>query len=314
MKTGTRNSATRSVFSRPAGGTLLLVIVAVLVIAGSAGVSQADLMDGLFLHWTFDDADVSGTTLSDTSGSSTTYNGTIGGSPTTGASGLLGEAFDFYGNTGYVSGPNVRGTAEEAPFQFNKTYPSGTGTDLAYSFWYTRRADDAGNLRILSTQAGHKGTMGYAFWASDTTSQLSLCDDNEHRRGGATAQVADGLQTSTADEDKWIHVVLNFDTSEENVEAFVNGTSVYTHDYSNFNDEGWVTYALNLGRAVYPGVTAYHQGKIDELGGWQRQLSQSEISALYNNGDGMVIPEPASGALLVLLGGLAWFVRRKVRA
>ena len=51
-------------------------------------------------------------------------------------------------------------------------------------------------------------------------------------------------------------------------------------------------------------------GSIDEVTVWDEALSNAQIAALYNNGDGVItIPEPAS-LLLIALGSLAVLVRR----
>lgn len=85
--------------------------------------------------------------------------------------------------------------------------------------------------------------------------------------------------------DKWYFIVWVFDASVGQMEAFIDGQSIgvvgglrnYTNDSdANFKVSGW-----------QDGFGGYYDGLIDELGVWNKALSNQEILSLYGGGSGI---------------------------
>jgi hypothetical protein len=98
--------------------------------------------------------------------------------------------------------------------------------------------------------------------------------------------VGNGISISNAlTPNVWNHIAVKINTSE--MKAFLNGSLVGSVE-SITQD----TYSDILHIARYGGETEGFNlnGKIDELGFWNRSLSDNEILALYNNGLGLTYP------------------------
>lgn len=78
---------------------------------------------------------------------------------------------------------------------------------------------------------------------------------------------------------RWYHVALVFNSTHASL--YVNGTlwnySSATNEFNNANN-------ILIGGGV---ANRYYTGRIDELGIWNRSLSSSEVSDLWNNGLGL---------------------------
>jgi hypothetical protein len=80
----------------------------------------------------------------------------------------------------------------------------------------------------------------------------------------------------------WYHVVYTYNASSTNVGLWINGTREV-----NLNQvDSQTAPTLYIGS----GFTAYHDGRIDEVGLWSRELTSTEIALLYNNGVGTSWP------------------------
>ena len=105
----------------------------------------------------------------------------------------------------------------------------------------------------------------------------------------------------------WNHIIAQRDGSS--LELFVNGSSV-----GSLTISGSITSSSNgvlVGRRnEADGRDFSTNGRLDEVAVWSRALSSDEITALYNDGVGQVIPEPATLAFLGLFGGGLLALRR----
>jgi hypothetical protein len=81
-------------------------------------------------------------------------------------------------------------------------------------------------------------------------------------------------------EGKWYHIVLTWDTSSNNVTGYLDGDEVFdeTHDK-------WPTTMPEF--VIGTGITSrYWKGYIDDLRIYSAELSQENVSTIYNSGDG----------------------------
>lgn len=78
----------------------------------------------------------------------------------------------------------------------------------------------------------------------------------------------------------WIHVLYSFDGN--NVKTYLNSTLIQAINsnitiFSNIYD-------LKFGRRHTTGLPYFFNGKLDDIGIWNRALTQQEITDLYNGG------------------------------
>jgi hypothetical protein len=84
-------------------------------------------------------------------------------------------------------------------------------------------------------------------------------------------------------DDEWHHYTCTFDAtlSSENLKIYRDGSQVDTANYASWTPSGG-----DAGRALYIGTdkgysTGYLDGKLDDMGIWNRVLTSSEVSSLY---------------------------------
>ena len=82
----------------------------------------------------------------------------------------------------------------------------------------------------------------------------------------------------------WSHFVITFNNTTKKIDVYVNGVlhpNSSTTTFTDYNTTGFVTGIITGKRGV-----RYLNGLIDELGIWNRQLTPTEVSQLYNSGNG----------------------------
>jgi hypothetical protein len=155
-------------------------------------------------------------------------------------------------------------------------YTSGIGTEFvsgepfSYSFWFNR-PDIVGNA---------------AFFGYNTDNSLYLFHYTP------TLIRAQGITPSPNYQDytfptiafnTWHHVVMTRDSS--------NMVRIYLNGVESSSGAKLIAQTFNFQNiAKYGSSTGYYKGYIDELGIWDRDLSESEVSELYNDGEGLQYP------------------------
>ena len=97
--------------------------------------------------------------------------------------------------------------------------------------------------------------------------------------GGGGYSVVEG--TTVININTWYHVVATF--SEDTFKIYLNGTLEDTDTDTlalTANTDEWI-----IGANI--GVTQYHEGYIDEVGIWDRELTPTDVSELYNSFSGL---------------------------
>ncbi len=222
-----------------------------------SNIALADLNDGLIAHWNFDDC-----SATDVTGK--LHSGTIQGNPQC-ADSLQGKALSFNGNCDFIEIPDVNG-------EFSTS-------DLSISVWIKPNSDQSDYAAIID-KSHMSVSGGWVFQKSAIGSGLpfffSYCDFT------GTAQCAqwDGNQRITVKLNTWNHLVV---TKAKNVVAnYLNGklTSKKTYTFSNYPK---TSFTLFIGAAnATNSATRYFSGSIDEPRFYNRALTTSEVSELYN--------------------------------
>ena len=235
--------------------------------AGNTTVS-ADLVHnppnaGLIGYWNFDEG--SGSIAHDTSGNNYGYDATISGA--TWIAGKINSALSFNGSTNYVVTPNiVLGNTFSISAWVNPTaIPQG-------SFWRIAETRYTGGLYLGTDASGTK----YKFIVNNGTGSTGSC--------GATFGCAQGGTITSG----WHLVTATFDGTTATL--YVDNSMVATE---TFTAPGNTTYPLYIGR--YYGANGYGwNGGIDEVRLYNRALTSTEVSAIYNNNGGPPDTTPPS--------------------
>jgi hypothetical protein len=115
--------------------------------------------------------------------------------------------------------------------------------------------------------------------------------------GGVTNGSTEAVKNTPLTLNQWSHIVMTYD--QVNIKLYVNGSleATASHDDNpNFSTSG-----ISIGeRAQYNGYWYHTDGKIDDIGIWNRALTEQEVSELYNTlgvednalGDVSVYPNP----------------------
>lgn len=199
-----------------------------------------------------------------------TYNGTAQGGLTYNT-GKSGDAFLFNGTNAYVKLPD-------------NMFNSFTG-DFSISMWVN--VFNTGTLQALLSCKAYNGTNYYGF--------------SVYNYGGTYFQILNGTSTAVNLQETypnpyytWYHVVVTRKGSTRS-RIYYNGSLTTANTdptnpvyYSGTNNctIGVSNFAGALGLAYYVG----NGTKIDELNIWDKELTASEVTDLYNSGTGKFYP------------------------
>lgn len=226
---------------------------------------QASASDGLIAWYTLEES--SGRVVEDIIHS---LNATVNGTTITqGVDGLINNAYSFSSaNKDHLT---INDTTTKAAFNF-----STDGSNLAnfsISLWMNKSGTGGGALIDRSTGA-----------PSPMWSLISDAGENID----VTLWESDGTQIDVIGSqsiplDEWAHVVMV--ANGTHVSTFINGTFVQKTAYDGTirdNDAVNISFANNE-----QGGGSFFDGRLDEIGIWNRSLTASEVSNLYNNGIGL---------------------------
>lgn len=268
--------------SRTIKFTLVYLSLAVLVCSRSA-VSRADLTTGLQGYWRFDNNGL------DSSGNSRDLS--LVGNPGF-AAGMFGQALDLHGNGAqYATRPIV-----DSVFNF------GSG-DFTIQTWVNFNADTRLREQTLIEQ----------FIGSNGPGWTLTSPGYQWMQFYPILNVPDYPPTATG---VWFDVVVN--RSGDLFSIFVNGALMASQTSSGALSDSPLPLLIGRRNSVDSRDFSV-DGRMDDVAIWNRALTNQEIAALWNNGQGSpvigtqitAVPEPASLAiwcaiaLIGLLGGMA---------
>jgi len=190
--------------------------------------------------------------------------------------GIIGNGAEFVkANSEYLSSTtNVGATAWGSPYSFN--------------FWVklTAEVTSGADFGFMGHTPG--GTSGNRGWSGVYYSYNSGTIRLGFTRYDPTNNDFNIYHNITLGTDDWHMITLTYNSSQ--LEAFVNGSSVgtVTATSSGGTASSYENPTFSLGKA-----NNYCNAIIDEAGVWNRQLSDAEITELYNSGDGLAYnPQP----------------------
>ena len=201
------------------------------------------------------------------------------------SSGDVVDELGTYDGTNYGATRGVAGIINDA-FDFDDDYVRDFGeslleNDFTVNVWVTTEEASSQNYAVGQSvsASGH-----YRFMIGTSGDQLYM---RQHRGGGTSD--ATGSTQMTYDGSVWY--MMTFVSNSTGAYGYLNGgleASII---------EGTALYS-GINQGLTFGVKYYNsgnrggpwEGKLDEIGIWDRQLSEAEIIALYNSGAGESFP------------------------
>jgi hypothetical protein len=210
------------------------------------------LKDNLVAYYKLDET--SGTTATDSLGS---YNGTNNGA-TINQGGKIGKAYDFDGSNDYISSNGVFSSL----------------TSFSFSAWINPDV-----VNISQQEIFNQGTSNYP-----QPYDISLNNQTIRFVVGNSSQVSEISTGNVVSAGNWYHIVCTYNSSTNALKIYVNNGAPTTGTNSRSFSYAGSSY---IGRRA---DAHYFNGRIDECAIWNKELTSTEVSELYNSGDGLTYP------------------------
>ncbi|MDD5753803.1 MAG: LamG domain-containing protein [Methylococcales bacterium] len=221
----------------------------------TSGIAQADLKTDLSAYYSFEDC-----AATDKSGNNN--NGIINGKLSC-TKGMSGKALQFDGSS-YINVPSS--------VSLNPT------NQLTMSAWI--RIDGFTNEWSAIIHKGDVQTAGqtnreYALWVQKSTSLL-------YSTSAGDGNIQNALTSNTITRGKWFHYVGVIDRKSHTMSIYINGKldTSKADSYSTFNNND---FDLRIGSTAETDASfSPFNGALDEIRFYNRALSASEVTDLYN--------------------------------
>lgn len=239
-----------------------------------------DLNEDLKAYWAFEEGDGSVTSDLVTG----TYDGNfipLSYPPVWQSSGKIGKAIEFTSNSatdvGYLEISNAEGFLD-----IEKSF--------SLSFWIYETGDNANRAWMGAQEGDITGIQNpmISFYSGDI--------GNHDSRGNLRVRDNDGgklgvYESETTLKNQWVHYVLVYDSNKigSSQKIYRNGELSNLISYSdNVIGPSKTMDFLSFGSyRGYYGMLGY----MDEIGIWDRKLSETNVQQLYNDGDGLTYEE-----------------------
>ncbi len=184
-----------------------------------------------------------------------THNGTAVNSPTRGVTGKINKTFTF-------DGINQRVDTSFQPDIENRSI----------GMWYKL---------VDATPSGVQVSTGYDGTSASTYGSFG----STHLTNGTSCLSQSSSVFCYASSTDWVHIVISQNSTHVNF--FLNGALVETNLVTT-GVSGDVPGQLRFASSRTP--DSYFAGDIDEVGFWNKSLTEEEVTNLYNGGDGLTYP------------------------
>ena len=238
-------------------GWVLMLVCVISCLLLTLTSASAELTDDLIHYWSMNDAETD-TTTNTTTDSVGTLDGTYY-NMTTGVTGILDQAYYYNGRTPVLPAPWIN------------VSPYTQSPNMTVSIWFNRTAQVVlqGDM-IAGWQGTPRGWFLNVNAAHDIHFQFSTTgvDNIDCAQNGATLN--DG---------EYHHIVITYNTSGGSL--YLDGTLNST---CAAGDGSLHEYASGLTIGSRGGAESNWNGTIDEVGMWDRAITPTEVSTLYNAG------------------------------
>jgi len=216
--------------------------------------------------------------------------GTPVGSPTQNSTGKIGSySWTFNGSSQYVNVSNI-------------TLPAyNTNNQFTFSMWVYANSVAAFPNHYPRIFHYYDGTKQWQLYIQSNNSKLAF-DDTTNGMSASTQTISTGV---------WTHVVI-VKTGNNTYKLYQNGVDLAQAAAPTGNTVP-TTQTFRIGADITgTGADGYFNGKIDDFAYWDRALSASEVTTLYNSGSGLALntqtaPETNSIAVETDKGTRHWF-------
>ncbi|MCC7290086.1 LamG domain-containing protein [bacterium] len=220
------------------------------------------LNNGLISYWRMDETSWNGTSNEVVDSSGNGLHGVRVGDATTENSGFL-RSGTFDGSGDYIDAGSPA-SLDDLP-----------NSDFTVSFWHKYSETGSANFPVFVGKRNYLGSYGWNISTEKTNKYVKL---NVLYPGGTDAQF-------TTDDDAfadgvWSQVTVTWDASTKTGEIFING--IQPSMYNEVSGSGTYTSdASEILRVGHDNVGSPYKGNLDEFRIYDRVLSTSEISQLY---------------------------------
>lgn len=224
-----------------------------------------NLDDGNSAYWSFDD---NTGVWSDVSGHD--WNGTITGATFT-SPGIVGNGSYLFDENDIMEQTS------------SLEYPVSGDNDWTISFWinYTQLSGE------METFGTFRNNAGYTGW---TITKVTNEDDIFFGTySGSTWEIV--FQTNNVVDIGEPMMITYTRNSSDDLQLYKNGTLVDSFESSDSIQIGSDNLAIGIKNRLY--------ADMDDIGIWNRTLNESEISNLWNNGDGLVYDSPSAESITI---------------
>lgn len=188
---------------------------------------------------------------------------------------------------------SFNGIDEYISTAYQSDIPYSLSSPFSYSFWIKIPSSQVGNMNYFSIFGGSNDRV-----ALDTTNGINM-DLSLY-----TNSQANGFKisyTTATTKGQWQNVVVTYDgsTTKEGISIYIDGSDLGTPNTifrDNYLGDFQDTSPFYIGFG--PG-TRYFEGNMDEFGIWDKELSSSEVTELYNSGIPKVLTSHSAVANLV---------------
>lgn len=230
--------------------------------------APSPLLTGLLAYWKLDNNGSGGVSLVDSSGNSRTLTAPNGTSGLLLGSGVINGSAQFTGDLStYLSrsGTFLNGTRDA--YSISVWVATEEGSDL---FIVDQATGDNWGGSAISLDMALNGTIyGTVFWSGDP----------QYDRASGTTSINDG---------GFHHIAMTWlrtGSIKVYVDGALNGSSASSGNYANVP-----TNNISLNGNADGSFAVGKECSIDEVGIWNKELSASEITLLYNAGAGNTYP------------------------
>ena len=262
---------------------MMLRILCILLLAGSvcllAPSVSGEIIDDLISYWKMDDASgdaIDAHASNDGTCANISYEET----------GKIGTSFGLNGSSSNVNVGDIAAI--------------DNATALSVSCWVYHDDLDADDYIMTNRSTG----AGFLFLRDNVGSVTARTDMYKIYVSDATgADVIEGASNSSP-VTTWTHVVFTYEPLHATgLHLYINGTEDANSPGSTNNTDDIDPAAVATYMGSNSQESAWYDGKIDEVGVWEKVLTSSEVTALYNGGAGLAYPlaEEAANRRIQLL-------------
>jgi len=234
----------------------------------------SSLYGNLVAYWALNET--SGTTCADSAGSN---NGTITGA-TINQTGKLGKSYSFDENGDYVT------LANESNFDF-VTDPNSS---VSISCWFKKTDSENAQHTIFAKYQENDVATRKGFWWDLDAGRPCL---RLYSSGANWATVmSSDIDSYSLNDGNW-HLLVFVKTGTSftdvnNYKVYVDGVS-HSLNFASGGTLGDMSNNYSAGIGTTNDHNSYYLGYLDEIGVWNKGLSPSEVSELWNNGNGRAL-------------------------